>query len=140
MEIDHPLLPELKRIYQEVSKWPGFPKEWCKDVSGKVQRELGLRTKDSWFLLDFAVTSFDGYSRLVSYHVCSVDQDENLIDLTASQFNPYLRNPIPSGILILPPENQLCERYLDISTDISDYYYDYDRDLESPKVSIFTEV
>lgn len=101
---------ELSKIYDRFSSIPGFPKGFCPPTSDKVAA-LGFQPKAGWFKTD---KPFDPKNQKRA-HLWCLDREESIVDLTASQFNTELENPVPEGALIINKEDPLYERYSPIT-------------------------
>lgn len=106
--IDSKMIQGLEVIHLENTILPGYPGGKCIEISREVAGRYGLVFNYGFFLLDFRT---DERSPLDRPHAWCEDGNRTIIDLTASQFNTNLFSPIPRGLMLIKPEDELYGRY-----------------------------
>lgn len=125
----------LTEIYNEFAKDGDFPLNFCGDVSDKIEEELGFKTHYGAFLLDRPRENYDPVDAKIAplimacEHAFSTSPEGHIIDLTATQFNPWLFQPIRNGVIVIPRGTDKFNRYLKRrlpfpydSTDLKHYF------------------
>src|SRR5688572_9126286 len=103
--IDKQSLKDLAVIYRDQFKKPHFPSRFCGYVSSMVEG-LGFKIVDGNFMLDKPMNRGKRYG-----HAWCVDIEGNIIDLTLTQFNKGLEQPVRKGILIIKPDDPLYRKF-----------------------------
>lgn len=111
---EYPYLPKLEKIYREYSSMKGFPSQWCYDIMQRLETE-GFRGRNGVFRVDVPQKTVSGEMIDVIQHHWNIDDHGNIIDFTASQFNRWLHEPFPSGVLIIRPDDPRYVKYVSTS-------------------------
>lgn len=106
--VNSTIMRKLLGIYQKFSSEKNFPYEFCADASQEVRRQSDLKTEQGFFLLDMPIRE----RRYLVSHNWNIDRENNIVDLTAAQFNRGLQEPFPAGVVIISPEASDYWRYL----------------------------
>jgi len=112
--IDANMVQGLEALYLEHSRLPGFPKGKCIGISHEAAERFGLTFHHGFFLLDFKT---DDRPTLDLPHAWCEDGNRTIVDITASQFNSNLQKPIPTGLMLIRPEDELYSRYREINKE-----------------------
>ena len=120
------LKKDLERIYKKYSKRNGFPRGLCVDASFEVERKMkksGVIKRNGYFLVDRVMpdSAKNNWHYLVEWHSWCEYNGREIVDLTAHQFNNGLNEPIPTGLLIIKPDNPLFSRYLPGTNNFREY-------------------
>lgn len=107
--INDELLAKIQNIYnkltQEDKDFP-FPYGTCRPTSQRLSDEFGLRFVSGRFRVDHLPRRI----RKI-HHFWVEDADGTIIDLTVSQYNIWLNEPIPMGMLVVTSKDPLYKRY-----------------------------
>lgn len=107
--INDELLTKIQNIYNELTQkdkdFP-FPYDKCMPTSQRLSGEFGLRFVSGRFRVDHLPRRI----RKIP-HFWVEDADGTIVDLTASQFNIWLNEPIPAGMLVVTSRDPLYRRY-----------------------------
>lgn len=110
--LDSQMLSDLQNFYnqpdvQELKRETNF-KEACNGVSTMISYYTDLIVKDGMFRVD------KPYSKdlVLAGHFWCEDVTGRIIDLTAIQFNEWLDTPLPEGVLLVNPGDDLYKRYM----------------------------
>lgn len=101
------MVPRLQEIYDHFSSKFDFPHLYCGSVSDEVAK-LGFEKIWGTFRLDYPLPDSP---KLTRGHAWCIDYNQTIIDLTATQFNLGLVNPISERILIVTPSSPHFARY-----------------------------
>lgn len=96
-------------IFLELAKRSDFPDLKC-DIATLKVADIGFLFTRGTFRLDQPRLFLDQYYWHFP-HSWNTDNFGTIIDLTASQFNPYLNHPVEDGILIVTQDSPLYGRY-----------------------------
>jgi hypothetical protein len=99
---------KIKQVYIDcIREMRGFPTGRCVPTTHKLTR-LGFGTASGYFIVDTSI--YPDYPFRAYFHTWAEDKDGTIIDLTATQFNPYIETPAPT-IAIVKPSDPLFARY-----------------------------
>lgn len=106
----------LRKIYEEFSSRDNnFPWNCCKSSSIRIHEELGYDLIIGAFALDKAgYNPWEGRTYMATDHAFTQNNSGYVIDMTASQFNPWMNQEIPQGILVITPDDELYQRYVHV--------------------------
>lgn len=122
-DIDPEIERALRDAYQRVSKIPDFPKAACPDAAMHFLLKYGLEPERGYFLVD-RMPSVNSRLELFRPHIWTPNSTKDAIyDLTLSQFNEYLLEPVPEGILVIEKDSPLYRRYFGPSNPLTDQLY-----------------
>jgi|SRR3989338_6853907 len=101
----------LTEIYGRVSHMPLFPKGGeCLTATVGLSLEYGLKGQAGWFLVD-EPTDPEGVKDRFQTHFWT-HAGFTIYDLLHTQFNPFLKEQLPEGIIIVEMGNPLYQRYI----------------------------
>jgi len=106
-KLDTNLLEELEVAFLEFSEEKGFPDAYCTKVSRRLADALGLSYTEGNFKLDLP----NEKGELSPTHAWCEDADKTIIDLTAHQFNAFLKEPLSTSVQIIRPDSPHYKRY-----------------------------
>ncbi|MDP2637458.1 MAG: hypothetical protein Q8P26_00150 [Candidatus Levybacteria bacterium] len=99
------LMINLRLAYEQFSRSSEFPKGYCYPTALLLAKKLGLGIEQGYFMVDD--------DRMPDRrHAWNINKKGDIIDLTLAQFNPLLRQPIKSGVLIVKSRDSLYGRYV----------------------------
>lgn len=110
VKLNPDLMKELNVIYLEYTERKGFPDAYCIEVSKDIAR-LGLLYREGHFKLDYP-----NKNELRPTHAWCEDSEKTIVDLTAHQFNAYLKEPLLRGMQVIRPKDPLYQRYTPLNT------------------------
>lgn len=107
-KLDMDLFLRIQDFYFELRNCErGFPNGYCYTASSLVEKHFGLGRKVGTFTLDKPDSKY-GYD---FPHGWNFDADGAIIDLTASQFNDQLNEPLEQGIVVIYPNTPNYARF-----------------------------
>lgn len=109
--ISKDLFSGLKDAYKILQRRSGFPQWQCENAAMEVKRQTGLSFEQGEFRFDVPII-LDRGPELQIAHCWNMDPISHVIvDLTLAQFSEYLHDPIPTGIIVVPVNSPLYNRY-----------------------------
>lgn len=105
--LDHNSMQELEVIFMEYSQGKDFPDGHCNMISRDIAKSLEFEYCEGYFRFDFP----NEKGKLLTIYAWCKDAQKTIIDLTAHQFNAYLKNPLFRSVQVVHPEDPLYKRY-----------------------------
>lgn len=109
--VDPCIRNQLIGIYNEYAGAAGFPMDYCEEVAGTINDRLGIPIQVGAFLLD--KPRREDEELLIAYQHVFSNLNGNIVDLTAHQFNRWLNNPLPRGVIVITASSPLYGRYVE---------------------------
>ncbi|MBI2012116.1 hypothetical protein HYS91_05085 [Candidatus Daviesbacteria bacterium] len=109
-ELTPQLLSDLEEVYTHLSRRPGFPNEYCKVTSVLIAGHYNLYLVEGRFELDRETIAYGPATRYPVHFWCE-DFSGKIVELTGTQFNPWLNSPFPRGVVVVLPGSSLGQRF-----------------------------
>lgn len=101
----------LRDVYQIVIEIPGFPTADCPTAVDLLYHH-GLEPESGWFLVDRLPNENSMIERFLPHFWNTNANRDSIYDLTLPQFNPYLFEPLPKGLIVVEMGNPLYQKYI----------------------------